>query len=65
MMRRIGTPQGDLPSEETLRAALDHSGYAVIHSLIDDGACAALGSGVAEIRRGARRTLGVIFHDAL
>jgi hypothetical protein len=36
-------PDG-LPSGETLRAALDQNGYAVIHSLIKSDACAALAS---------------------
>jgi hypothetical protein len=35
----------DLPSAEMLRAELDQSGYAVIHSLVDDEACAALARG--------------------
>jgi len=44
MMLRNTMPPDGLPSEEALRAALDQSGYAVIHSLIDDRACAALAS---------------------
>jgi len=44
MMLRNTMPPNGLPSEEALRAALDQSGYAVIHSLVDDRACAALAS---------------------
>jgi len=44
MMRRHMMPRNGLPSEEVLRAALDQSGYAVIPSLVDDQACAALPS---------------------
>jgi hypothetical protein len=33
-----------LPSEVALRAALDHNGYAVIHSLVDHTECASLAS---------------------
>ena len=38
------TPRNGLPTHEVLRAALDHSGYAVIPSLVDGRACAALAS---------------------
>jgi hypothetical protein len=44
MMLRNRMPPNGLPSEDALRAALDLSGYAVIHSLVDDRACAALAS---------------------
>ena len=43
MLRNIMPPNGP-PSVEALRAALDQSGYAVIHSLFDDRECAALAS---------------------
>jgi hypothetical protein len=42
MMLRNRMPRISVPTEEALRAALDQSGYAVIHSLIDEAACAAL-----------------------
>lgn len=38
------TLRNGLPAREALQAALDHSGYAVIPSLLDDQACAALAS---------------------
>jgi hypothetical protein len=44
MMLRNMLPRNGLPSEEALRAALDQSGYAVIRSLVDVRACAALAS---------------------
>ncbi|HLZ97335.1 MAG TPA: 2OG-Fe(II) oxygenase [Steroidobacteraceae bacterium] len=44
MARRNRILRNELPSEETLRGALDQSGYAVIHSLVDDAACASLAS---------------------
>jgi uncharacterized protein len=44
MMLRDVMPRNGLPSEEALRAALDQSGYAVIRSLVDVQACAALAS---------------------
>jgi uncharacterized protein len=44
MMLRNMMPRNGLPSEEALRAALDQSGYAVIRSLVDVQACAALAS---------------------
>jgi hypothetical protein len=44
MMLRNLTLQNGLPSEEVLRAELDQCGYAVIHSLVDHRACAALAS---------------------
>jgi hypothetical protein len=44
MMLTNVMPRNGLPSEEVLRDALDQSGYAVIHSLVDDQACAALAS---------------------
>jgi uncharacterized protein len=37
-------PRNGLPSHEALRTALDHGGYAVIPSLVDGQACAALAS---------------------
>jgi uncharacterized protein len=43
MLRNLMLRNG-LPSEEVLRAELDQRGYAVIHSLVDDQACAALAS---------------------
>jgi uncharacterized protein len=44
MMLRNPMLRNGLPSEEVLRAELDQRGYAVIHSLVDDIACAALAS---------------------
>jgi len=44
MMLRNPTLPNDLPSAEALGIALDQSGYAVIHTLISDAACAALAS---------------------
>jgi len=44
MMLRNMMPRNGLPSDEAFRATLDHSGYAVIPSLVDGRACAALAS---------------------
>jgi hypothetical protein len=44
MMLRNPVLRSGLPSEEVLRAELDQRGYAVIRSLVDDQACAALAS---------------------
>jgi hypothetical protein len=44
MMLRNPTLPNGLPSAEALGMALDQSGYAVIHTLINDAACAALAS---------------------
>jgi len=43
MLRNPAMPNG-LPSAEALGIALDQSGYAVIHTLVNDEACAALAS---------------------
>jgi hypothetical protein len=44
MMLRNPTLPNGLPSAEALGMALDQSGYAVIHRLVNDEACAALAS---------------------